>query len=288
MKLKPWPIIILAYLHFLSPVFNVLISAKVSRMDVHIYAGILYNSTSVPELLALFLFPIAAGYAIYVVRRWSFIVYLFFVLWNFAINYHSYSQSPDLYGLPILVLAYLANLMVVGYFLIPAIRVAYLDPSIRWWESSPRYTVMIPATIEQNGSQAQAQIADISRGGIFLIGGRELTRDSRLILRFSFESLHFEIPAVVAHIRQAGSRGAGIRFIESSMKPEQKKLLKRLIQALELLRLPRRPGRRSWRDLKDWLHTLVTSGRGLVPELPDQYVSKRPPSGIHLEGPGPL
>ena len=68
--------------------------------------------------------------------------------------------------------------------------------------------------------------------------------------------------------------GYGIEFCEIPI--ENQKRLKKLIQALELLEIPRRPKRRDWEsDFLGWVLRLITSGRGITPDLPARFLRRR-------------
>src|SRR5437868_1320107 len=76
MRQRPWPIVILAILHFFAGIFNVVLHALISPLpfaqELQRYALPGYRS----YLLFYVLAPAIAGVAIYICKKWSFWLYL--------------------------------------------------------------------------------------------------------------------------------------------------------------------------------------------------------------------
>lgn len=161
MKKRPWQILLLAAMHALSPISAFFIGAW--RMDLSPWAYSLFlrseDSWTLVQHFALY--PLG-GLAIYSMKRWSYLVFLSVMAWSFW----KHSQM----GLPVirLALVYSINLGLVTYFMIPAVRRAYFDSRIKWWESQTRYEFSVPAIVRgSDGQDHPIALLDFSQGGVF-------------------------------------------------------------------------------------------------------------------------
>lgn len=261
MRRKPWSIIILAALHVMAPLSNMLFSAYLSHQPVSVY---LKSFPSTLDLVTFFsLFPVA-GYAIFAMKIWSYPVFASILAWSFHLNYSTYLEYPTHFTLPMLVVAYVINLGVVSYFLIPAVRAGYFNPRLRWWESKPRYEVQWDVEAETLQGHTLGRISNISEGGAFVVLKQPVTAGDLIKLYFSFHHLELEVLGKVAHL---STKGAGIQFDFPTRK--SKKHLQNLVQVLHRLDFPCQRVSNSWLDdFRFWASRLVKTGRGWVPELP--------------------
>ncbi|MGE0616748.1 MAG: PilZ domain-containing protein, partial [Bacteriovoracia bacterium] len=262
------PLIIMALIYFLAPVGNAVISARLEKLPLSIYLTLLFKTHSPFELFQLIvLFPLA-GFALFAVKKWSVPVFLGVSVWSLIGNYQEYAQFPHVYTKSILFLAFAVNLAFVFYFLIPAVRAAYLDPRLRWWESKPRYRVNLEGKITVDGKESEAKIVDISEGGVFIQTSEPLTLDAIVQMMFKFESAEFSHAARIAHQGYGNYKGFGIQFM--NMKWADRRQLRRIVKAIDLTGAERRPERVKWhQDFALWIKTLFTTGKGLVPVIPE-------------------
>ena len=278
MEYRPWFIIILAALIALSPVQNILVFSMVYGEGLIEFLGNLFRYKTGFELTCFFILPLIAGYAIYVVKTWSFPVFLISYSFFTYQTYMTGSYPAVVHDLNTMVVSLLVNLLVVAYFLLPAVRAAYFDPSVRWWEAKYRYKIQMDAEITSNDKTIMGQISDISDGGVYITTESPVDISSELDIRFKYHTMGFQMRGKVAHAKKGAGNGSGngygIEFNE--IEKENRKRLRNLIKALELLEFPRRPKRREWsKDFWGWLVRLITTGRGITPDLPGKYLRKK-------------
>lgn len=265
MRTRPWPIVILAILHILEPIFNILLCSWLLKASPSLYLRALYHQESGLQLAGFFLLPPIAGLAIFMVKEWSYPVFLATVAWVLYGNYGTWKDFPEIVSIRLLFATYMIKIGVVGYFLIPAVRAAYYNRRLRWWESLRRFDVQIPAQIKSQDQEYTGNIENFSEGGIFLKGTSGLEVGHKIEIHFSVHEQNFIVGGKVVH--RSWQNGYGIQFENSrESRQEMKSLAKHF----------RRIGLRSNRDInhfeefKLWWKTLFKTGKGLVPELPWQ------------------
>lgn len=269
MERKPWPLIVLALLHFFEPQVKLLFYSWLWHLPV----GTLLQSLSAQQnswrtFLFLFSFPIA-GIAIFVVKNWSLPV--FFAIQIITLCQHLYDAAFSPTHLPIAyaVLFIFLNLVVTTYFLLPAVRVAYLDPRVRWWESKPRYQVRWPAYLTQDTRAFEATISNISEGGFFceLPQRTPLETTQEVVASFSFQERRFEVRGEFRHSHFAEQKSFyGVEFV--GLPTSLLRSLKSCLRELDRLGTPRKPARENpFKSFRRWFVRLVTTGKGLLPEI---------------------
>ena len=269
MNKKPRILVILALLHFLAPVGNMALNALVARQGILNYflnwGDWSYLSLNWPLMVS----PLVAGWAIYTCKKWSFYVYLGSISLLFYYSYQGYLSKSGIVGIGPLLFIYATNILVVGYFLIPAVREVYFDPRLRWWESQPRYNCDFACEFFEEDKKYQGIVTNISNSGLFL-KSEETPKDQSMIrVEFSFEQPEKQVfvGKVVYHDKQ-NRFGLGIQFQHdrASLARIRKltKLLDRLGQKMES-----RMGVEETFFM--WLHGIFTSGKGLLPEKHEKY-----------------
>jgi len=265
MEYKPWPLLILAFFHFIEPVLKILFYSTYFQMNPVDVTVIEFQTASPIHVFEyFFLFPIA-GLAIFSVKKWSFPVFIAVEVWVLAANLPYLTelyQTNQLWLFGFFITFGILNITVVGYLLLPAVRIAYLDPHLRWWESKPRYAVDISVNI--NG-ESIGMIKNISKSGIFIATHNDLLIDSELKLEFSLippNESHIKLNALVQHkFSINNTEGFGVRFTHLSA--SNKRLINSMINHLDKSGYDRRPPRRNMSDLTYWLKTLIQTGKGL-------------------------
>jgi c-di-GMP-binding flagellar brake protein YcgR len=103
-------------------------------------------------------------------------------------------------------------------------RKPYLNPRVRWWETSPRYKADLPVEIEH---QHQAVLVDISRTGLLL----EWNASAPNLEEGSFCRLKLPTDlALDARVVRKTPRGFGLEFYDLSS--DQKRKLRRFLLTL--------------------------------------------------------
>ncbi len=269
MKNKPWPIIILSMLYFLAPIYNLLYFSHLFNMTPWQY---LHTFPSILALVQFWLFFPIAGFAILSIKRWSFPVFLIIILWNFYRNYQTWSLSQGQFNVSLYILAEVANISVVAYFLIPAVRNVYFNPKLRWWEIAPRYQVSLPATIDQ----IPATIHNIAAGGVFLsrADSKQLQINSVSTMHLDLHEYSLNLECKAVHYDPSYLDGYGMQFI--NMTRSNKSTLSKLIKHIDTLGHEKRePVSMVEENILMWLINLFKTGKGLLPQTPDKLVTRQ-------------
>ena len=266
MPKKPWSINILAFLFISEPLVKLLFYSWYWNRDIHF----LLTTTPMKSPYMVFMFFFAcpvAGIAIWAVKRWSLPVFLMIEALILFGHFSSWHSAPEYFSTFLFVAMTLLNAVVVSYFLIPAVRIAYLDPRVRWWAQKPRYEVSWPCTISQGKLSEKGLILNLSEGGVRLNLVKKVSFESgkSVNIEFKFEGFSFSLPSEIRYQMPAdGAVQYGVQFEEASGK---KRLpIRQCIRVLERRKFPRRPGRESRiKSLAQWLYVLFTTGKGLIP-----------------------
>ncbi len=234
------------------------------RIDIGNYLSLVLRNKTWLQLADIFLLLPIAGIAIYSVKKWSYPVFISIIGWTIYSNYEVWRAHPDTMTLPVTLFTYGANLAIVSYFLIPAVRAAYFNPRLRWWENKPRYKVNLEGMIKGAFGETPAEVVNLSEGGAFVSTSAELQPEDKVDLHFNVFDRVFGIEGRVVY--RLGSRNAyGVQFI---LTPEIYANLKRVTQGLERMGVQRQPEKvLLYQSLREWAKTLVTTGKGLVPEI---------------------
>src|SRR5690606_38046902 len=147
MRVKPWPIIIIALVHIFAPILNVLMSANLNQVDVADYLEFLFLNKELIENIFWLVLPVVTGLSILRFRKWSYFLLLAFTSATSILFIQEWLSSPRF---PVEVFALLesVNIVIFVYFLLPSVRNVYLKPSLRWWEQKPRYLIDTGTQIE--------------------------------------------------------------------------------------------------------------------------------------------
>lgn len=264
MRVKPWPLVILALLHALSPVQTVMLSASLLDVPLTKYMGGLWHHGTAHDWFSLLLFPIA-GYAIFAVEKWSYRVYLGVMAAITLNNVYLWRTFPVSVGWALGLSIQFVNVLIVTYFLNPRLRTLYFTPALQWWKSQPRYPANFRCKVTREGTErSEAEAVNISVGGMLLRTRDALSPGDRLQLRIVDPARFEPLEAQVIHFMKQQDV-YGLRFVHTKeTRGWVSNLIKSLIAAgvqpcVKISRLE---------DLKLWAKTLVLTGRGLWPELP--------------------
>lgn len=262
MRVRPWPLVILAILHFLSPLFSIWASARISGLPLGNYLGRIFIAETKFQLALFFLAPVGAAVSIWMMKKWSYTVFLVCTVAMAIVNFGSWRQYPSLVTLPLLLAIYAVNIIVVSYFLLPAVRAVYFNRRLRWWETAPRYELKIKGTLNGGFWESPCDLQNISRGGVFLDSPHPLNHGERITLTFRTFDREFRFEGRVAHQRVGA--GCGIEFLHSH---ESRVAARSLTQSLRKRGTPvvgRAPQAED--GFRHWALQLLRTGRGLLPE----------------------
>lgn len=224
---KPLWIYLIAFILMLSPFGNFLWSL-VSLGTPEWYkpsiwfAWARFIDTPTWVLLSLLF---SSGLSLLFVRRWSWtysvVVIGIIVAYDIVMFKHFLDLGP---GAAIAMITLTVSFALILYF--SEFRQPYLNPRLRWWETSPRYKVDLPASLSK--FEKAGVIVDISRSGLLIEwpadvnvptmeGPCEITLLGNLKLN--------------GMIRRQTPRGYGVQF--EQITGEQKKGLMKLLETLK-------------------------------------------------------
>lgn len=271
MKSRPWPIVILALLNILAPVYNIAFSSYLSGGPVPLYLKALFAQAKWYEVGLFLLAQPLAGVSIYLTQLWSYPVFIVLTLATVIANYLSYRTATDLFPLRVLIASFIVNVGLVSYFLIPQVRIVFFNRRVRWWESKPRFTLEIPCRVVVGPNDKRScALHNISEGGVYLTPQGRLGARKTVQLQFNFMGRDYDFECKVAHRRRSGKvQGYGLQFVHNA---DSLEIAQNLARGLDYLGCA---SNRNPIPIKDsfvfWLTTLLKTGRGWVPEvqLPD-------------------
>ena len=263
MKQRPWPIILLAWFHLLAPIGNFFFSSYIHNVDIGLYFKAHFEPANLGQTALFFGLPILAAISIYLCKKWSFWAYFGIMFCMIVFSVKNWQTNPSL---PIVLLAVLifTNIVLVGYFLIPAVRAVYFDPRLRWWETKPRYNVDYVADLKVGNHTSQGKIMNLSEGGVF-VQTKEAPEDgANVSVLFQDGDKKFNIPGTAIHHAKLKEMGIGVQFTHSSDTSSQMKALTKKLASEGKLIIQRRAGPED--SFAYWFKGAITSGEGLVPQ----------------------
>ena len=239
---KPISIYLLSAIYFCVPLFKIFFFMWFYKASFsEIFFPILKNYNSW-KLANLFLFPVVTSFAIFKVKKWSLPTFLACEASMLIGNIH-YINWLRTVGFNEMVPFYYffsaTTFLVTLYFLIPAIRIAYLDPRIRWWEAKPRYTTDIECEIKTKNVTSKGTIINISESGFFLSTDSKVKQNDMIDVSFSYKEESYCLKAEAVYCSERGS-GCQIQFTGK----DQQKQLKNLTKLLDRNGHDRRPKKR--------------------------------------------
>lgn len=284
MKHRPWAIVLIAFFHFLAPLGNALHSAYLLKIDLLTYFKALYTNLAWYQLADFFGTEPLTGIALFMMKAWSYPVFIASSGWNMIKLFQTWRQYPENFSLTAMVALYIFNIAVVSYFLIPQVRAVFFNRRMRWWESKPRYFVMIPAVAEAGSHKSfNATIGNLSEGGLFLKTSQKLGMNETIHIRFDILDRPYELTGAVVHQQNIGDPGYGIQF--TNLHRTSATEMKALVRALKIIGISNRNEKREvTKDFAKWITQLVKTGQGIVP-TPDHYNGAngaKKPSEKHL------
>lgn len=261
---------LLALIQLLTPLFNIFFNSWALQVTPVVIVNWLFSQNTALEIFeAVFLMPLA-GIAIFMMRRWSYAVFLVAQLWALYSNFNHWREGSSTLSFTGFLLVQGLGVVLVSYFLLPAVRKTYFDPRMRWWESKPRYPLKADAEVEFEEGKCHGtvgQLLNLSEGGAFFAFPEEISMGRLLTLHFAVLGMPFEVKARVVHIREATGGATGYWYgLQFEHTRRSWKTFHDLAQALELIGFEDRiPQDSPWVSLKNWISTLLKTGKGITP-----------------------
>ncbi|MCM2277305.1 MAG: PilZ domain-containing protein [Oligoflexia bacterium] len=266
MKTRPWPLVLLAAFYLIAPALNLAMSAAILHVPLAKYFVHILRTDTAWGLISFFLLPPIAAVAIWVMKKWSYPVFFAVTLLLAFSNFQTWQAHPRQMSLSLLLVTYVINLALVGYFLLPAVRKVYADRRLRWWEAKPRFDMNFPALLSGDFGEKKSLLVDFSEGGAFVKCSSKLPSDSPLNVSFRVLGRDFRFDARIVHRRTHGAKGYGLQFRHTPDSLRQARSLAGILKRLDLESAGRRPGPES--GFRHWFTRLMKTGQGWVPDVP--------------------
>lgn len=265
MKRKPWPLIVLALLHFIAPLGNIIANSILANVSITTFVKALFHPDELVRTLIFLGIPILGGILIYICKKWSYYLYLILLVVPFAYSYMSWRTEPTIELGIYLIAFYLINLLVVGYFVLPQVRQVYFDPRLRWWETKPRFKAEFETTFTWVDQQGRGEIKNLSEGGLFIETDMKLNTRGRIDIDFKYKNQSYTLKGEVVYSKNANGRyGYGVRLLTTEQDAETVKRLIKNMSEQGLIIMGRVPTQED--TFSYWIKRLLTQRKGWVPE----------------------
>lgn len=214
MPYKPWTIILVSLIYFLSPPLILLSSAYISMIPLVGSSGILLRLT--PGDISILITYYLISLSIFSVRKWGWWCFIILSLYLIGYNVVGYVMNP-FYNPLSLVLYSLALTLAAALFFRKEYIAPYFNPKLRWWEAEKRYTMKFECKLSVDGEESYVPVVDISRGGCFIATKNSLDMNQKIPMEISFNGLYLSIKG--KPVRQANQpvEGWGILFKDISL-----------------------------------------------------------------------
>jgi hypothetical protein len=275
MNRRPWPIVILALIQLVIPLFNIGISALASGLSVSNFFTAQMQFVPMWKIFVFYLMAPMSGLAIYMCKKWSFFAFMSFQMIILATNIvEIQGQSNVTLAIPIVIFA--ANTGLLIYFMLPAVQRVYFDDRLKWWETKPRYIVDIEMDTKGAWGMFPGTILNISEGGCNF-----RTTDSEKLLKksgkvvFNVLGKRYILKGKVAFAKETkNGHEYGIMFT----KMNEKKILeiKNLIGAIHKLGFKKNIERLNWKsDFTKWFNSDLVGQKNLLPQTESEKYHKK-------------
>lgn len=260
MKQRPWPIILIAVLHGLAPLGNIIFNSLRSGRELMETWNFWYYALPKPLFISYVVLPPLAGIFIYICKRWSYWSYVGCLLLIFASNAYGFWTQMNLANFLALSGVLLVDLLIVAYFVAPSVRKVYFDPRMRWWETAPRYHFDRSGLIEGK----DILIKNISKGGVLIETEHSFYENQNVELSWKYKEHLYTMTGTVVYQKPLGAHfGYGIRFHPTSETQNQMASLIKIIHSEGKIVQDRLPGPEDGFFI--WLKNLIKNRQGLFP-----------------------
>lgn len=254
MMRRPWPILLLAILQFLTPVIYLSFAAGFYGISFISAAREVYALATPLRNFEIFLLPMILGVLIFMTKRTAYFIALVGCIYGIirgVMEFIATNQTDPVF--PIIV----SNVFCIAaiiYLSRATARDVYLNPRIRWWETDPRYVVNFPASVTRVGaSPMKATLENVAAGGAgieTLAAG--FLKEEIITLEFQHEGNVYHLSAKIVWERPGTSskQFLGLRWVDENSQADLSKI-RRLIRDLKAAKTPTtRQAPTLWQDLK--------------------------------------
>ncbi len=256
MNRRPWPIVLMAILQFLSPIFYIGVAALFYHLSFRSTANEIWALTPDLRKVEIFALPVVFGALILVTRKAGYYVVIAGSIYLIVRGVMEYVASNETDPVFPIIITNLVCAGVVAALLRPGTRSVYFNPRLRWWETSPRYVVNFPASITRVGAKAmKATLQNIAAGGAG-IETMEMgfLKEEIAVLEFQHEGAVFHLKAKVVWEKAigGGKQFLGLQWADENSNAEWS-AIRKLIRDLKAKHTPTTraiPPRLT--DVKEW------------------------------------
>lgn len=270
---RPWPIVVLATIQFLTPLGSLVFSALANKVSLSVMTKYVLQTSSFFEHIVFFVFPVLQAILILNARRLGYFVLLAINLYLIVANFMDWGalKDPNAIQMGLILVVNLIMIVFLAYLGLPRVRKVYFDSSIRWWETPLRYLMEVECRVIQTERKIDTfRIVDIALGGAGLVGevgvpglkiGAPISVEFR---RWGHEYL-FEGDIVWSRVDSDGKSRLGVRWKLYS-KTEQREI-RSLIGSLRAEKVPIVRDLPGWKeDFVSWSRIARRSVQAWVPE----------------------
>lgn len=270
MQRRPWPLVFLALLQILGPIGSIFISAYVNKVGFFEMAAAIWKYSRPWDLVEFYALPFCQGVFIFYAKRLGYYAVLALAAFSIYLNVQEWRVASDVISLPILLGVTGTNVALIVYLLLPNVRVVFMNPRLRWWETPPRYIVNMKAQVsKEDGHAKPATIVDLSIGGAGITVESELYQHGdTLLLTFEHDSTTILMRALAVYGRPDGSgHRYGLEWQRGAAEDEKRTM--RLLDELEEKKTPIVRAPPKWKeDLGAWWGRARKNPAAWVPEVP--------------------
>ncbi len=253
---RPWPILLLAILQFLTPVIYLSFAAGFYGISFFSATREVYELNTTLRNLEIFLLPVILGLLIIMTKRTAYFIAMILCAYGIVrgvIEFIATNQTDPVFPI---ILSNAFCIAAIAYLARPKARNIYLNPRLRWWETDIRYVVNFPASVTRVGATPKkATLKDIAAGGagVTTIDSGFL-KDEIVTLEFQYEGTVYNLQSRVMWERAGTGAGAeqiiGLKWEGEKSKSDRSKV-RRLIRILKAAKTPStRQAPPFWSDLK--------------------------------------
>jgi hypothetical protein len=262
MRSRPWPIVIIACVCILAPLFNIAYSAGLVQKNIVVYFSDLLTQRPLWEIGLWFFLPILAGICLLAFNNWSYLLFLAFMFLVLYFTHDQWRMYPEKFTKAMMALSQLINLSVIGYFLHPSVRMIYFKRNLRWWQQKPRYLCDLQGSLKNGTIQSACQVKNVSEGGVLIT--TEFPIPENGIVTIKFNLLDDQIQATGRAVLR-GRDGYGIMFQEIHT---DLKIFRNTLKSLPHKGFKPRIETQPWHSsLKEWILMFLKTGKGLIPKI---------------------
>jgi len=233
MKKRPLSIVLIALFYCLEPIGNLVQAAYINDLPL-LGEGSILSRLFWADWIILGLFPVV-GLSIYLVKRWSWYLFLAFSGLLIFYNIIVYRFLNPNYSLATVLFFILMTTAVTAFFLRKNVYAPYFNPRLRWWETATRYRATLTTVLTTSAGAAPCLTQDISETGCFIHHPGAIALGDQVMLAFAYDGMVISCMGKVVHHRSGteGERTQGYGIIFQAIPAEMKKRIRQLLWHFE-------------------------------------------------------